>query len=285
MVTHLIFGCGYLGHRVAMRWRRDGRPVAAVTRSPQRAQNLAADGLSPVIADVTKPDSLANLPASETVLYAVGFDRAGKQSIEQVYVNGLANVLDALPAPAERLIYVSSTGVYGQTDGGWVDEDSPCAPGRAGGRACLAAEQLLLDSPLADRCVILRCAGLYGPGRIPRLSDVQANQPIRANPDAYLNLIHVDDAADIVCRVAEIDPPSRLYLVSDGHPAPRRDFYNALAKRNGMPPPKFAPPEAADDERRAGGDNKRISNRRLMREIQPQLNYPSYLAGLAALEI
>jgi len=284
MNTHLIVGCGYLGGRVARRWRETGLSVAAVTRNRQRTGQLAEIGLSPVVADVTDPASLSGLPAAQTVLYAVGFDRSSGKSIEEVYVQGLANVLKALPEPPDRFVYISSTGVFGQTDGSWVDESSPCQPRRAGGRACLAAEQLLQESPLADRCVMLRCAGLYGPGRIPRLKDVESRTPIPANPDTPLNLIHVDDAADIVCEVAQTKPPSQLYLVSDGHPAPRRDFYNCLAELKGLPAPAFAPPDAASGSRRAGGANKKVSNRRLLDEVRSKLQYPSYREGLAAIE-
>src|SRR5262249_12394551 len=120
--TALVIGCGYLGRRVAVAWRDQGRTVYALTRS--RADELAATGLSPIVADVTDPASLSHLPKVDTVLYAVGRDRSSGQSMHSVYVTGLTNVLAALPPPA-KFLYVSSSSVYGQTGGEWVTEDSP----------------------------------------------------------------------------------------------------------------------------------------------------------------
>ena len=283
MSTHLIAGCGYLGHRVAQRWLADGRDVAALTRNSERAAKLNGEGISPIVGDITDRDSLTNLPPADVVLFAVGFDRQAGHSIEEVYVKGLANLLDALPQSPQRFIYISSTGVYGQSDGSWVDESTLCEPTRAGGKACWAAEQLLRESAAASQIVILRSAGLYGPGRIPRLADVESQKPIRANPDVWLNLIHIDDLADLVVQVAATTPPSDLYAVADGEPVKRREFYDCLAKVKGLQPPTFAPADELSG-RRAGGDNKRVSNRRLVSELQPQFAFPTFRAGLAAIE-
>ena len=102
-----------------------------------------------------------------------------------------------------RVIYISSTGVYGQTDGTWVDESTECRPTRAGGQACLAAEQLLLQSAWAARTLILRLAGIYGPQRLPRLRQLQSGESLDTAPLGLLNLIHVDDAAQVVRQVAD----------------------------------------------------------------------------------
>ena len=283
MCTHLIAGFGYLGGRVGERWLAAGHPVAALTRSDQRAGHLEKQGITPIVGDITQPATIRDIPPADVILFAVGFDRSSGKSIDEVYVNGLANFLSSLAQPPKRFIYISSTGVYGQTDGEWVDEHSPCHPTRPGGRACLAAERLLLDGDIADRVVILRCAGLYGPGRIPRLRDIQSQSPIEANPDVWLNLIHIDDAADIAVQVAAGVTASRTYLLSDGQPVKRRDFYEHLTQIMGLPPPDFKAPDNASG-RRAGGANKRINSQRLMNEIQPALNYPTYREGLAAIE-
>jgi len=111
VTTRLILGCGYLGRRVASRWRERGEKVLAVTHAADRAGELAAAGLDPLVADVTRPDTLRNLPAADTVLYAVGYDRAGSASRREVLVDGLRAVLDALPRDTGRMIYISSTGV------------------------------------------------------------------------------------------------------------------------------------------------------------------------------
>ncbi len=282
-MRRLVFGCGYLGRRVADLWRTQGDEVQVVTRQSERAKELAAAGFRAQIADITRPETLPTLAEVETLLFAVGFDRSSGDTIEQVYVEGLQNVLAKLPQPPEKLIYISSTGVFGQVAGDWVDEDSPCAPTRAGGIACLAAEQVLQASPLADRTLILRLAGIYGPGRIPRASDIRAGRAIDAASDGYLNLIHVEDAARIVVAAASDLAPPKLYVVSDGKPVVRRDYYTALARLLDGPPPRFVVPEENSPNAARAGSDKRIRPARLFAELPLALAYPSYREGLAAI--
>ena len=278
----LIFGCGYLGRRVAQRWLAAGHRVYAVTRRAERATELAAEGLVPIVADVIDAGTLGGLPAAETVLFSVGYDRGAGHSIDRVYVEGLRAVLDALPSPAPRLIYTSSTGVFSQDDGSWVDERSVCDPLRRGGRACLAAERVLAEHPVGRRSIVLRLAGLYGPGRIPRLDDLRAGRPIAAPGHGHLNLIYVDDAASVVLAAENKAQPPRLYLVSDGQPTSRRDFYRELARQLDAPPPRFeAPPPDAPAAIRAGSD-KRVRNARMLAELGVSLDCPSFCHGLAA---
>src|SRR5262245_29551038 len=115
-MSQLIVGCGYLGHGVATYGRHRGDAVDAGTRVRGRADLLAAVGLTPLIANLHVLATLAliaQLRAIDMVLFAVGFDRSGGQTIREVYVDGLANVLSVLPGDAQRFIYISSTGVYG----------------------------------------------------------------------------------------------------------------------------------------------------------------------------
>ena len=162
-MARLVFGCGFLGQRVATRWLAEGTPVYAVTRSEGRAQLFRQVGLQPIVADVTRPESLVDLPVANTVLFAVGFDRNSDDTIQRVYVEGLRAVLSALRSPVDRFIYISSTGVHGQRDGSWVDESSACEPVRDGGKAHLQAEQLLAEHRIGARGIVLRLAGIYGP--------------------------------------------------------------------------------------------------------------------------
>ena len=261
-----------------------GDLVYVLTRSHERAEKLRSHGLVPLVGDVTRPRTVPPLPVVDTLLWAVGYDRNTGLDIHEVYVDGVRNLLEVLPEEVGRCVYISSTGVFGQTNGEWVDESSPCRPRRAGGAACLRAERLWLNSHWSDRLVILRLAGIYGPQRLPRMRQMRAAQPLNASPDEMLNLIHVDDAADVVERVAEasLDLP-RTFLVADTQPVPRREFYQELAGRFGTPPPTFDP-SAADAPRggRSGG-HKRVSSRRLREELGVELRYPSYREGLAAI--
>ncbi len=283
-MRRLIAGCGYLGSRVARLWNAAGDEVHVLTRATSRARHFQREGLIPWVGDVTRPETLQQLPAVDTLLWSVGFDRDMLQTVQDVYVDGLRHLLAALPPQVGRLIHISSTGVYGQTDGSWVDEATECRPLHAGGQAFLAAEQLLLQSPFSDRTVILRLAGLYGPGRLPRLRQLQAGQPIDTQPHHLLNLIHVDDAAQVVQQAAAraLQLP-RVLLVSDGQPVERLAFYQEAARLFGTPPAQFRSPSSPRPVagRRAG--HKRVHNDRLRAELGITLRYPSYRAGLAAI--
>jgi nucleoside-diphosphate-sugar epimerase len=284
-MPRLIVGCGYLGLRVAQRWLDAGDEVYAVTRSAERAGKLQQLGLWPVVADVLSDDieSLADLPPMETMLYAVGFDRTAGRTIDEVYVEGLRNVLDAISSETGRIIYVSSTGVYGDNDGDWVDEETPCHPIRAGGKACLAAEQLLMGHRLSDKAIVLRMAGIYGPGRIPRVEQILAGEVIPAPAEGFLNLIHVDDASRVVLAAEKRATPPRTYVVSDGHPCPRRDYFVELARLLNAPAPRFEEPAPEMPVAQRALADKRVRNARMAAELTLDLIYPTYRDGLAAI--
>ncbi len=278
----LIVGCGYLGGRVARRWLAAREPVAAVTRSAERAGELEQQGIRPIVADVARPNTLKDLPPADAVLYSVGYDRRGQASRQEVYVDGLRAVLDALAPETARVIFISSTGVYGHSDGRWIDEESACRPIGEGGRAKLAAEEALAAHRLGDRAIVLRLAGVYGPGRIPRLAELLAGKPVAVPQRGHLNLIHVEDAAAVVVAAASRAQPPRTYVVSDGCPTRRRTFYEHLADLLEAPRPQFVepPPDAANALRAAS--DKRASNARMLAELGVVLAYPSYREGLAA---
>jgi nucleoside-diphosphate-sugar epimerase len=286
MSHKLVFGCGYLGERVARKWRDADHHVTVITRSPRRADDFGRDGYNAIVADVTQPEMLARLPAAETVLFSIGFDQSSGKSIAEVYAGGVRNVLAALPAPVKRFIYISTTGVYGPAGGEWVDESTPADPRREGGRASLAAEQALAAHPIGKCGVILRLAGLYGPGRIPYLDKLRAGEPIPVPGSGWLNLVHVDDAADSVIAADLVNPFGecpRVYCVSDGAPVPRAEYYSEVARQIGAPPPQFIDPDPSWPRAARAESNRRVCNDRLLAELRVTLTYPDYRAGLAAI--
>lgn len=279
----LIIGCGYLGRRVGRLLAGGMIRVQGTVRSAERAKKLPAWGIEPILADVLAPDSLARLPAAELAVYCVGFDRATARSYREVAVEGLRAALQQLAGRVGRLVYASSTGVYGQTDGGWVDEQSPTEPSHETGRALLEAEEVLGQCTAAGSIegVILRFSGLYGPGRIIGRDRLLHGEPINGDPDSYLNLIHIDDAARAVVAALERGRPGRLYLASDDRPASRREYYGRLAELLGVAEPRFeSPAESPAGARRDG--NRRVSNRRLREELGLALNYRDFETGLPA---
>lgn len=283
MRSHLIFGCGYVGSRVARRWIAAGDRVVAVTRSTQTAETFTKEGIEPLVADVTDRESLQNLPATDTVLFAVGYDRSASPTIQEVYADGFRNVLAAISAETQRVVYISTTGVYGDAAGGWVDEQTPPAPSRDGGKASLAAERALAQSPWADRGAALRLAGIYGPDRLPYLTKLQAGEPIAAPREGWLNLIHVDDAATAALAAAAAENPPTVTCVSDGSPPLRADYYAEVARLLGAPAPSFVEPEAGSARAARAAADKRVANRLLISELGVEPRYPTYREGLAAI--
>jgi nucleoside-diphosphate-sugar epimerase len=279
MRSRLIIGCGYLGRRVARRWLDAGDDVAALTRSEVHAEEFRSEGIRPIVGDILDSRALRGVTSAQTVLYAVGFDRTTAASKREVYVDGLRNVLQALPAGVGQFLYVSSTSVYGQSQGETVDETSACLPQSEGGRICLDAERLLHEG-LGDRVPthVLRLSGIYGPGRlIARIEALREHRPLPGHPESWLNLIHVADAARVIVACAQRHPAgSELWLVSDDRPVHRRTYYETLARLVGAPPPRFA---AVDEPSRNLG--KRCNNRRLRDALGVRLEFPTIDEGLA----
>ncbi|MBI1917074.1 MAG: SDR family oxidoreductase [Planctomycetes bacterium] len=275
MSAILIIGCGYLGRRLASRCLAEGRRVFATTRRAERAEEFRAEGLEPVVCDVTDPTTLDRLPVAETVVHCVGLDRSAGHSMRAVYVNGLRNVLSRLPAP-RRLLYVSSTSVYGQRGGEEVDETSATVPPEESGRVVLEAESVLRSA--CPEAVVLRFAGIYGPGRLMRERAIRAGEPMTADPAVWLNLIHVDDGVEALLAAEQRALSGSVFNVCDDRPVRRGDFYALLAERRNAPSPHFMPSPPSSPK----AANRRVVNRRLRQELGVSLRYPDCEAGLRA---
>ena len=167
------------------------------------------------------------LPQADTVLYAVGLDRSAGRSFREVYIEGLRNVLNSLRLP-NRFIYVGSTSVYGQSDGSWFDESSPTEPSEENGKVVLEAEHLL--QTLLPQAIVLRFAGIYGPGRMIRRAAIEKGELLSGDFEKLINLIHVDDGAAAILAAEERGTPGETYLIADGNPATRHEFYERLAE-------------------------------------------------------
>ncbi|MEM9646495.1 MAG: SDR family oxidoreductase, partial [Planctomycetota bacterium] len=287
-VDTLVFGCGYVGLRVARNAAAEGRVVATTTRDPSKAEQLAAWGLRPVIADWHRPRGLDRLPVADRVLVAVSHDRRSGVSRYDSQVLGLRRLLDHLPN-RPNVVYVSTTGVYHQSDGSWVDECSPARPRREGGKAHLRGERLIRSLGSEKPWTVLRLAGIYGPGRVPRIASVLDGTPIASPANGYLNLIHVEDAAAAVreawtwqdsLSTSQRQTTDRLFVVGDDEPVLRRQFYEEIARQCGVPAPKFAEKSQKQVLSARSDSNKRIWNRRLKRLLVPKLKYPTHREGL-----
>ena len=197
--------------------------------SPNMPGILCGHGIVPIVADITQPDMLDRLPPATTVLCSVGYDSRSETTRQQVYVDGLRAVLDHLTAELSRIILISSTGVYGSSDGTWVDEDSPCIPSRSSGTALLEAEQLLQSSRFKDRSVIQTgWQTLLAPEYAPPLHGCISSAKMSPCRWLHRSLCQPDPHRQCRdgCNACRKQPHAagRIYNISDGHPVERREY-------------------------------------------------------------
>ncbi|GAA5236836.1 sugar nucleotide-binding protein [Verticiella sediminum] len=277
----LIAGCGDLGLRVAhdLLASDPATRVWALRRRPPvpAGPDAAQPRLQWVAADLAEPASLqASLPAHlDQVLYCPTPDARDSAHYRRVFVDGLQH-LHALPAArrAQRWVFVSSTAVYGEHAGDWIDEHTACAPLGENGRILLQAEEALrMRVPDA---VVLRLAGLYGPGRLGllgRLHRGEAHAP--RQPPHWANRMHIEDAAAAARHLLRLDAPAPVYLGGDDTPLPLHVLYAHLAELVGGPAVPDGPPPR-------GVGSKRLCNARL-KASGFELRWPDARAGYAAL--
>jgi nucleoside-diphosphate-sugar epimerase len=272
----LIAGCGYVGGRLAEILAGEGRQVWGLRRDPAGLP----PGVRAIAADVSRPDTLTSIPgALDGLVYAVAPSGRTDASYLAAYVDGLRNVLRAMAGgPPRRAVLVSSTGVYGQSDGSWVDEDTEPRPADSTGRILLDGEAVLRDG--ADSAVVLRLGGIYGPGRTRTVARVLAGEAGCPAADRYGNRIHRDDAAAALRHLLDLPDPDPIYLGVDRDPAPLRAVYRWIAREGGAPDPCREEGVQRPDDPDRRGSNKRCSSERLVRSGFV-FRYPTYREGYA----
>jgi nucleoside-diphosphate-sugar epimerase len=268
----LIAGAGYVGTHLARQLRAQGRDVWTLRRTP--------DPTDPrhLVGDLTQAAALHLPEPISQVIFCAGLKRAEPAAYEQLFITGLGQLLERLrPHPVQRWLFTSTTGVYHELEGGWVDEETPPRPARPPARYYLAAEELFARHGVPH--VIARLSGIYGPGRTRLLESVLAGTARRdPGPVRYLNHIHIEDIAGALIHLLTHPAPAQVYNVTDNEPANRNEMLAWIADQSGQPQPPLAV-AAAEPPR---GGNKRCANRRL-RESGYQLVYPTYREGYAQL--
>jgi nucleoside-diphosphate-sugar epimerase len=278
------FGLGYTARVLAARLLAHGWQVAGTTRGEEEARALARTGLEVFLFDRGRPlaDAGAVLAGTTHLLSSVPPDENGDPVIDGHGVDIAA--LGGLAWAG----YLSTTGVYGDRDGGWVDEDSALEPTGARGQKRVAAEAawLALQRDHAVPVHLFRLAGIYGPGR-NALATVQAGQAKRIDkPGQVFSRIHVHDIATVLEASMARPNPGRVYNVCDDDPAPPAEVIGHACQLLGVAPPPLVPFEQAELSPMARSfyrDNKRVSNRRIKEELGAALAYPNYKAGLEVL--
>lgn len=276
----LIAGCGYVGSELARQLIAGGHTVHGLRRDPARLP----DGVLPVPADLSDPGTLTQLPGDlDCLVYTASANGYSEDAYRAAYYTGVRNLLRALAGQRslKRIFFTSSTGVYTQDDGAWLDEDSPAPATRPTARALLDGEALLRDS--AFPTTVVRFSGIYGPGRT-RLIDSVADGAARLDfgDDRFLNHIHRDDCAGCLAHLMTLPDPAALYLATDSEPRPRNDLLRWIAAQLGLPapPPREAPEEDSRPSERGG--NRRYRNRRLL-ECGYAFRYPTFREGYGEL--
>lgn len=272
----LIAGCGDVGSSLGLRLAAAGHEVWGLRRNPA----AIPAGIHRVRADMTEPATLANLPPGiESVVYLATADRYDDTAYRRAYVHGPRNLLAALaraPGSLGRFIFVSSTSVYAQNAGEWVDEDSPTEPEQFSGKRLLEGERLARSGPTP--AVIVRFAGIYGPGRGRLRRRVIEGKPCQQTPPLFTNRIHRDDCAAVLDHLVTLEAPDETYIGVDCEPAPQCAVMDWLAARLGVPaPPRVDSRGASDAQTRS---NKRCRNARLLASGY-RFIYPSYREGYA----
>lgn len=277
----LIVGCGYVGRPVAAAWLSSGQAVAAVTRGGDSVATLERAGIQPVVADWLDSGIQWQIPFQPSCALVAVPHREDERFGVDTHIVGLQNLMARCPE-LKRLIVLSTTGVYHQHDGGWVDEQSPTEPTRIGPQIALAAERWLRDKCGERLATSLRLAGIYGPGRVPLLAKLRERAPIPVG-EGSLNLIHLDDITSTIVRLLESLPQSPLYVLADGRPVERRQFYLDAARIFQTPEPQFVEASAESSRGARSESNKRINPAKILREYQITLRYPNHLSALQAL--
>lgn len=275
----LIAGCGYVGTALAERLAVEGGIVWGLRRDPKGLPSA----VRPLAADLTDPGTLRNLPSGlECVVYTAAPDRVDDEAYRRIYVEGLSHVLDALQRQGQeprRIFFTSSTAVYAQSGGEWVDEASATEPTHFSGMRMLEAERLLLGSPFP--ATILRLGGIYGPGRVGLIERVRRGEAVCIDgPPTYTNRIHRDDCAGALEHLIAHPQPENLYIGVDDEPADECAVLRWLATQLGVPLPRVE--RSADLAPRRQRGNKRCRNARLVASGYI-FRYPTFREGYGAL--
>lgn len=269
----LIAGCGYVGTALGLELAARGDEPFGLRRDPSGLP----DDIVPVAADLTEAASLRDLPEVDAVVITASADGRDPERYRAAYVEAPATLLRVLSDRGDELdtvLFASSSAVYGQEDGEWVDESSPADPASETGAILLEAEQTVLGGPYP--ATVLRLTGIYGPGRTRLVERVRSGEARCPAQPVYTNRIHRDDCAGALAHLLALVERAELYLGVDHDPADRCDVYRWLAERLDAPTPEVDPDAAA----RRG--NKRCSNERLVSSGY-RIRYPSFRDGYGAM--
>jgi nucleoside-diphosphate-sugar epimerase len=284
--TVLIVGCGYMGRRVARLLPAGQYHVCGCVRSPESAGLLKESGVSAIEVDLDQAEQPADWATGyEAVFYFAPPPAAGRQDTR---MRNFLRVLDKKDVP-RRIVYISTSAVYGDCGGAWITEMQVVKPGTDRGHRRLDAERQLIAWCQAQKTqwTVLRVPGIYGPGKLP-LARLRKGTPVLREEDApCTNRIHADDLATICIAAMNSVKCNTVYNVSDGHPGNMTDYFFRVADAAGLSRPATVTRAQAEQELSAGmlsflNDSRRMRNDKMLEELGIKLQYPGLTAGLAA---
>jgi len=267
----LIAGCGDVGNALATLLLQNGHIVYGLKRDV----STLPGGVQAIQADLTDAATLTALPKNiDSLVFLPTPASRDQAAYESIFLDGWINLWNSLKQAPVRTVLVSSTAVYGQSDGRIVSEETTPEPARFNGEVLLQMEQLAASC--AGQLIVARVSGIYGPGRegMIRLAASEGLE-VQQSPPIFTNRIHRDDVAAALMHLLLMDDPQAMYLVSDDLPVAKYDVLAWIAAALGKPAPKGL---SADP----GSGGKRVDNQRLRRSGF-RLNYPDYRAGYGAI--
>ena len=267
----LILGCGYVGTPLAQKLAELGHEIHAARRSPFSLEDAVTHQV-----DVTQRASLDSLPREfDWVLLTASSSRGDAAAHRAVFVDGTTHLVNWLGNSSTRVLFTSSTNVYPQMNGDWVDENSPETPVKGTALTLAEAENVLMESDID--CTILRVAGIYGPERGYLYRQFINNEAVLTNKGKrWMNMIHRDDVVGAILTAMNIEPG--IYNATDNEPVTQLHFFEWLAKELEKP----MPPEGEPVALKRSPTNKRVKNNKL-KAAGWALRYPTFREGYKAL--
>jgi nucleoside-diphosphate-sugar epimerase len=280
----LIVGCGDIGVRVARLEKQTGRKVFGLVRSEEGADRLLGHGIEPVMGTLDDLTSLSDLPSAGKLVYYFAPPTGGGPFDSRMRSFCQAVGVGQMPA---KVVYMSTSGVYGDCGGEWVTEETPLNPQTSRAQRRVDAEATLQKwgQEHSVPVVILRVTGIYGPGRLP-LARIQQGHPVlREEESPPTNRIHADDLAIVCLKAAEKAADGDIFNVSDGQPGTMTQYFNLVSELLDLP---TLPQVDMEEAKRVMNpmmlsyltETRRMDNRKMIDQLGVTLKYPNLAAGL-----
>lgn len=280
----VIIGCGYIGNMVAKNYLQHDIPVTALVRSQASAERLDEAGISSHVVDLSTPLETSITFKNSRCFY---FAPPPSEGITDTHTKHLLAAISAKKDFPEKIVYISTTGVYGDCQGRWIDENEPLKPHADRAKRRVDAEQQLITfgEDHDVEIVILRVAGIYGPGKLP-IKRLKQNLPVIRQQEApFTNRIHALDLVKVAIEAMQKGKPGEIYNVSDGHPSTMTEYFNTVADKAGLPRPPQISLADGDQQLSAGmmsymKESRRLKNDKMLKDLNLTLGYPDLKKGI-----